>query len=99
MRTTNNGNDWRKIRKLLAKGGLYRVYEKVLNTCDHGVPQNRSRLYIVLIHKEHDRGTFAWPEAIPQLSIDDFVDPAAAEDDATRVPPLVSGRGAPRSTP
>lgn len=87
MRKTNNGKDWRKIRKLLTKGGLYRVYEKVLNTCDHGVPQNRSRLYIVLIHREDDRGTFVWPEAIPQPSIEDFLDPATAEDDATRVPP------------
>ena len=87
MRTTNRGKDWRKIRKLLTKRGVYNVYEKVLNTCDHGVPQNRSRLYIVLIRREHDRGTFAWPEAIPQPSIEDLLDPATAEDDATRVPP------------
>lgn len=40
----------------------YRVYEKVLNSRDFGVPQNRERIYIVAFRKDIDSSGFKFPE-------------------------------------
>lgn len=40
----------------------YNVYWKVLNAKDYGVPQNRERVYVIIIKKELDNGKFVWPE-------------------------------------
>lgn len=40
----------------------YNTYYKVLNAKDFGVPQNRERLYLLLIQKEYDNGNFEWPQ-------------------------------------
>lgn len=39
----------------------YNVYWKVLNAKDYGIPQNRERVYLVLIKKELDNGKFKYP--------------------------------------
>jgi len=39
----------------------YNTYWKVLNTKDYGVPQNRERVYLILIIKELDNGKFRFP--------------------------------------
>ena len=43
----------------------YNVYWKVLNAKDYGIPQNRERIYCVIIKKELDNGKFKFPEPIP----------------------------------
>ena len=43
----------------------YNVYWKVLNAKDYGVPQNRERVYCVIIRKDLDNGKFQFPEKIP----------------------------------
>ena len=40
----------------------YKVYWKVLNAKDYGVPQNRERVYLIFIKKELDNSKFVFPE-------------------------------------
>lgn len=40
----------------------YNTYYKVLNAKDFGIPQNRERVYLVIIKKELDNGKFIFPE-------------------------------------
>lgn len=40
----------------------YNTYWKVLNAKDFGVPQNRERVYVVIIRKELDNGAFWFPQ-------------------------------------
>ena len=40
----------------------YNTYWKVLNSKDYGIPQNRERLYLIIILKELDNGNFEFPE-------------------------------------
>lgn len=40
----------------------YNTYWKVLNAKDYGVPQNRERVYLIIIKKELDNGEFKFPE-------------------------------------
>lgn len=51
------------IRELESYG--YNVYWKVLNAKDYGIPQNRERVYCVIIRKDKDNGKFHFPDAIP----------------------------------
>lgn len=47
------------LRKRLSK--KFNIYEKELNACDFGVPQNRRRYFIVGIAKSVDDGGFEFP--------------------------------------
>ena len=40
----------------------YNSYWKILNAKDYGVPQNRERVYLIIILKEYDNGKFKFPE-------------------------------------
>lgn len=40
----------------------YNTYYKVLNAKDYGIPQNRERVYLIIIFKEFDNGKFKFPE-------------------------------------
>ncbi|MDO4563338.1 MAG: DNA (cytosine-5-)-methyltransferase [Clostridia bacterium] len=55
----------------------YNVYFKVLNSKDYGIPQNRERLYMVIIKKTVDNGLFRFPEK-PNIKpcLRDFLNPA-----------------------
>lgn len=57
----------------------YNVYWKVLNSKDYGIPQNRERVYCVIIRADLDNGEFKFPEKIPlcktlQDMLEDHVD-------------------------
>lgn len=39
----------------------YNTYWKVLNAKEYGIPQNRERVYLILIKKELDNGKFKYP--------------------------------------
>jgi len=43
----------------------YNNYWAVLNAKDHGIPQNRERVFIVSIRNDIDTGSFTFPESIP----------------------------------
>lgn len=63
----------------LDESGKYQIYHKVLKTSDYGVPQNRERLYVVMIQKRLLRLPFQWPMATPCPPLSKFWD-----RDATR---------------
>lgn len=42
----------------------YNVYWQVLNAKNYGIPQNRERVYCVIIRKDLDNGKFKFPEPI-----------------------------------
>lgn len=77
LQTQNKGKDLEKLIRLMNKAG-YSVKKKIINSRDFGVPQNRSRIYIVLI-KKTKKNFFSFSEGrepIKKLSdvLDDKVD-------------------------
>ena len=40
----------------------YNTYWKVLNAKDYGIPQNRERVYLIIVKKELDNGKFQFPK-------------------------------------
>lgn len=40
----------------------YSTYYKILNAKDYGIPQNRERVYLIIIRKDLDNGKFEFPE-------------------------------------
>lgn len=43
----------------------YNVHWQVLNAKNYGIPQNRERVYCIIIRKDLDNGKFKFPEPIP----------------------------------
>lgn len=43
----------------------YNVYWKILNAKHYGIPQNRERVYCVIIRRDLDNGRFKFPDPIP----------------------------------
>ena len=58
--THNKGNTYAVIKGALEEIG-YTVYDKVLNSKDFGVPQNRERIYIVAFRNDIDCSSFEFP--------------------------------------
>lgn len=59
----------------------YNVYYKVLNAKDFGVPQNRERLYLIIIKKEIDNGKFKFPEGFESdLLLKDVLEEEVADN-------------------
>ena len=50
--SVNKGRDWRKVLRQLRGLRCYHLEWRVLNTAEHGVPQNRPRLHIVCIRND-----------------------------------------------
>jgi len=69
----------------------YNVSWQILDTRDHGVPQTRQRIYIIGIRKDRDRGTFAFPEPLPWVSIERFLDPRKKRPSIHDLPPRSQG--------
>jgi DNA (cytosine-5)-methyltransferase 1 len=59
----DHGKTFEMIMLYLNKLKGYKIYHKVLNTRDYGLPQNRERIYIVGIKTPHD--TFEFPLPFP----------------------------------
>ena len=58
----------------------YNVYWKVLNAKDYGVPQNRERVYVIIVQKELDNGKFVWPEPFDNgIRLKDVLEPKVDE--------------------
>jgi len=58
----------------ILRGLKYIVHKKVLNTCEHGIPQNRPRLYIVAMLQSAMRHKFVWPEHVAEPDLSRFLD-------------------------
>lgn len=52
------------LEKIEYNGRGYTVHEKVLNSKDFGVPQNRERIYLVAFRSDIDSSQFRFPEPI-----------------------------------
>ncbi len=59
----DHGRTFNVICQTLEKIG-YKVFSKILNSKDYGVPQNRERIYIVAFRKDIAPKTFLFPESI-----------------------------------
>jgi len=66
--------------------GIYNIYHQILNTNEHGIPQNRLRVYFIGILKVRDRGDFKFPAPVPCGDLSRLLGPPAA-DVANRTPP------------
>ena len=47
----------------------YNTYYKVLNAKDFGIPQNRERLYLIIVNKDIDNGKFEFPEGFESNTV------------------------------
>ncbi|MFM8476967.1 MAG: DNA cytosine methyltransferase, partial [Planctomycetaceae bacterium] len=76
---TKDTTTWEHLYEQLKKRvPTHNIYNKLLNTRDHGLPQNRERLYIVGIHKKHDNAIFVWPDPVTSwIPIDHLLEPAS----------------------
>ena len=57
----DRGRTFKIIKRAFEQIG-YTVYDKVLNSKDFGVPQNRERIYIVAFRNDIDSSNFKFPE-------------------------------------
>ena len=57
----DKGKTFKVITRILENLG-YKVYEKILNSKNFGVPQNRERIYIVAFREDIDSSDFSFPE-------------------------------------
>jgi len=58
----------------------YNVYWQVLNAKNYGIPQNRERVYCVIIRKDLDNGLFRFPDPIPlKHTLSDLLDDSVEE--------------------
>eukprot|EP00427_Karlodinium_veneficum_P015886 CAMPEP_0169122590 /NCGR_PEP_ID=MMETSP1015-20121227/33312_1 /TAXON_ID=342587 /ORGANISM="Karlodinium micrum, Strain CCMP2283" /LENGTH=360 /DNA_ID=CAMNT_0009185829 /DNA_START=124 /DNA_END=1206 /DNA_ORIENTATION=+ len=55
--------------------GAYEVAWDVVDTKEHGVPQNRQRTYLIGIRRDCMQSLFQFPEKLPPVSIESFLDP------------------------
>lgn len=85
------GKYLKDILESLEELGTYTIHHQILDTKEHGVPQNRKRIYFVGLRKNADRGTFSYPEPVQMPSIDKFLDRKRGKVDATMLPPTSSG--------
>ena len=42
----------------------YNIYWSILNAKNYGIPQNRERVYLILIQKKYDNGKFQFPQPL-----------------------------------
>lgn len=70
----DNGNSFKVILKELEEAG-YRVFYKVLNSIDYGVPQMRERIYFVGIRKDlvSDNFEFNFPRPQEKVRVKDYL--------------------------
>jgi len=69
----DGGNTLKVILEELDKAG-YKVYHRVLNSLDYGVPQMRERIYFVGIRKDLVNGNnFEWPKPVKSPSVKEYL--------------------------
>lgn len=51
---------------------------KLINSKDHGLPQQRTRLFIFGLKRRQLRGRFQWPQALPPVPASSVLDPQPA---------------------
>lgn len=89
----DNGMTVRKVLRVLEMigDGAYDLHLKLINTLDHGVAQSRPRVYIVGVLKSCKQHDFNFPEELPHVSIENFLDAPKKSPTMQDVPPAKSG--------
>eukprot|EP00928_Gymnodinium_smaydae_P008919 TRINITY_DN13292_c0_g5_i2.p1 TRINITY_DN13292_c0_g5~~TRINITY_DN13292_c0_g5_i2.p1 ORF type:complete len:393 (+),score=95.78 TRINITY_DN13292_c0_g5_i2:122-1180(+) len=91
----DEGRTWKKILAALEGigKGAYEVAWEKLNTKEHGVPQNRARLYIVGVLKKFSKGEFSFDsmKKLPCPSIEHFLEPRKGRPSESSLPPKSQG--------
>lgn len=74
--THNKGSTFNKMKDILENRLNYKIYYKVLNSSDFGVPQTRRRVFIVGFNKNHfSEIDFTFPkEKKLKVTLQDFLD-------------------------
>lgn len=68
--THNGGDTFRTILKVLENDLDYKVFYKILNSADYGVPQTRNRIYIVCFANKDAKYEFPKPIALKKKLTD-----------------------------
>ena len=84
--TTHQGTCFLETLRVLWDIGGCNIYWSVLNTREHGVPQNRPRLYIVGCCRTFDSGHFRFPEALPPRALGDFLENRSGRPSWSQMP-------------
>lgn len=79
--SNDGGNTFRTILFELKKLRMYKIYWKLLNTKDYGIPQNRERIFILGFHKDYTKKPFEWPKPKPMKNIHTFIDKNSKKKD------------------
>jgi DNA (cytosine-5)-methyltransferase 1 len=72
FKTIHEGKPYKYLIQSLEKLGMYNVYADTYDTKDYGIPQQRSRVYIVGILKSHEIKPFVTPSHKPMQDIEGF---------------------------
>lgn len=65
LKTHDNGNTLREIKRILDRELGYKVFVDILNSAEYGVPQTRNRTYIVCFANESVE--FEFPQKVEQV--------------------------------
>lgn len=71
--TSEKGKNYEYLINTLKDIKKYDIYNKVLNTKDYGLPQNRERLYIIGIIKDIKKKDFQFPQKIEMKDIKECI--------------------------
>lgn len=72
----DRGNTYKVIKGSFEEIG-YTVYDKILNSKDFGVPQNRERIYLAAFRDDIDSSSFAFPVGnVPDTTLRDIIEEA-----------------------
>ena len=88
--TLDNGKYLEVILKALKDLQVYTIHHQLLNTKEHGIPQNRSRWYCVGILTSVLKGPFQFPKRIQCASIEDVLEPSGQRPCTTVSPKATS---------
>lgn len=79
LKTHDNGNTFRIIKKILHDELGYQVFDMVLNSADYGIPQTRNRMFLVCFANENVT-EFLAPNTEPlQLTLQDMLEQNVAD--------------------
>ncbi|HCL4546934.1 DNA (cytosine-5-)-methyltransferase [Clostridium botulinum] len=74
LRTHDNGNTFATIKRILEEDLGYKVYDKILNSVEYGVPQKRNRTYIVCFANHDVNYNYPSPEPLNGLTLQDLLE-------------------------
>ena len=88
----DSGKTWQRMLTTLESigRGIYNIKTKSIDTRDHGIPQRRSRVYIIGIRRDVQVHEFTFPEALPRVSLSGFLDPSPSQPTMMDLPPEAS---------